>query len=92
MRSQAATSVGICAVSRMDFRSVASRELSAASGSQAESAETPVRRISIGVVFFGKRRSMLTSLGGSLRFAVEDRALTCASSSLRVGSRPYHRR
>ena len=50
-RSQAATSVGICAVSRIALRVVASRELSAASGSNEESAETPVRSTSIGVVF-----------------------------------------
>jgi hypothetical protein len=52
------------------LRSVASRELSAASGSKAESADTPVLRISIGVVFLGKHRSIAVSFGGSLRLAV----------------------
>ena len=70
MRSQAATSVGICAVSRIALRISASRELSGSSGSNAESAETPVRNTSIGVVFFGSPRSSATSLGGSLRVAV----------------------
>ena len=92
MRSQAATSVGIWAVSLTLFRSVASRELSSASGSKAESAETPVRRISIGVVFFGKSFSIARTLGGSFRLAVEASALTWASSSFRLGSRPCHRR
>ena len=92
MRSQAATSVGICAVRRIDLRSVASRELSSASGSNAESADTPVRRISIGVVFFGNRRSIAMSFGGSLRFAVADSAFVSASSSFLVGRCPYQRR
>src|SRR6266852_2246436 len=92
IRSQAATRLGICAVNLMVFLSVASRELSAASGSKADRAETPVRNTSIGVVFLGSCRSMAISLGASLRFAVEERALTWASSSLRLGSLPYQRR
>jgi hypothetical protein len=92
MRSQAATRVGSWAVRRSDFRSVASRPLSAASGSKAESADTPVRITSIGVVFLGSVLSIAISFGGSLRFAVEARAFRCASSSLRDGSRPCHRR
>ena len=70
IRSQAATSVGSRAVSRIDLRSVASRELSAASGSNAESADTPVRSTSIGDVRFGSARRMPRSLGGSFRLAV----------------------
>src|SRR5215470_19087517 len=70
IRSHAATSVGSCAVSRNDFRRVASRLLSAASGSKAESAETPVRSTSIGVVFFGNILSIAISLGGSFRVEV----------------------
>ena len=91
-RSQVATSVGICAVSRIALRVVASRELSAASGSKADSAETPVRSTSIGVVFLGSWRSMVMSLGGSLRTAVEESALTWASSSLRLGRLPFQSR
>ena len=76
----------------MDFRSVASRELSAASGSKADNAETPVRRISMGLLFLGSCVRMPTSFGGSLRLAVADSAFVWASSSLRVGNRPCHRR
>ena len=92
MRSHAATSVGICAVRRDAFRSVASRELSAASGSKADSADTPVRSTSMGVVFLGSVRSRAISLGGSLRLAVADSALRCASSSFLVGSAPCQSR
>ena len=46
----------------------------------------------MGVVFLGSCRSMPTSLGGSRRLAVADSALTCASSSFRVGSAPCQRR
>ena len=52
----------------------------------------PVRSTSIGVVFLGKSFSIAMSLGGSFRLAVEESALTCVSSSLRVGSFPYQRR
>ncbi len=92
MRSQAATSVGSWAVRRRDFRSVASRLLSAASGSNEESADTPVRSTSIGVVFLGRSFSIARSFGGSLRFDVEASAFRCVSSSFRDGSRPCHRR
>ncbi len=92
IRSHAATRVGNWAVKRSDFRSVASRLLSAASGSKADSAETPVRSTSIGVVFRGNIFSIDSSFGGSLRLAVEASALRCASSSLRVGSRPCQSR
>jgi hypothetical protein len=51
-----------------------------------------VRRISIGVVFFGNSRSIAMSLGGSFRFAVADSALVWASSSFLVGRCPYQRR
>src|SRR4030095_10320842 len=81
MRSQAATSVGICAVRRMHLRRVASRELSLASGSQADSADTPVRSTSMGVVFLGNVRSNVSSLGGSLRLALEASAFENASNS-----------
>jgi len=40
------------------------------SGSNDYSAEPPVRRISIGVVFVGNGRRMLTAFGGSVRVAV----------------------
>ncbi len=92
MRSQAATRVGICAVSRRALRREASRELSAGSGSKAESADTPVRSTSIGVVRRGSSRSMSMSLAGSRRVAVAASALVWASSSFRVGSAPCHKR
>ncbi len=79
-------------MSRMDFLRVASCELSAASGSKADRAETPVRSTSMGVVFFGSWRSMASSLGGSRRFAVADSVFWFASSSLRFGSRPWKSR
>src|SRR5439155_1553711 len=85
MRSHAATSVGICAVSRTALRAVASRELSAESGSKAERADTPVRSTSIGVVFFGSARSRAISPAGSFRVAVAASALTCAASARRRG-------
>jgi hypothetical protein len=67
MRSHAATSVGICAVRRIAFRTLASRELSAASGSNDERAETPVRSASIGVVFLGRSFRIATTFGEILR-------------------------
>src|SRR5258707_698154 len=92
MRSQAATSVGIWAVRRMALRIDASRELSAASGSHADSADTPVRSTSIGVVFFGSVRSSASSPVGSLRLAVDDSALLKVSYSFLEGSAPCQRR
>ena len=53
---------------------------------------TPVRNTSMGVVLRGSWRSMVTSLGGSRRLAVAESALTCVSSSLRLGKAPCHRR
>src|ERR671918_435954 len=91
-RSQAATSVGICAVRRIDLRMVASRELSPASGSHDDSADTPVRRTSIGVVFFGSVRRSVRSLGGSLRLADDASAFEKASNSFLVGSAPCQSR
>src|SRR4030095_10560798 len=92
IRSQAATSVGIWAVSRIHFLSVASRGLSLASGSQDDSAETPVRSTSMGVVFLGSVRSRARSLGGTLRLAVEDSALLKVSNSFLVGRGPRQSR
>src|SRR5262245_36087270 len=63
IRSQAATRVGIWAVSRSALRAVASLELSAASGSHDERADTQVRSTSIGVVFFGSDRGDVRRAG-----------------------------
>src|SRR4029078_6794110 len=92
IRSQAATSVGIWAVRRMPLRIDAWRELSGASGSHDDSADTPVRSTSIGVVFFGSVRSSATSPVGSLRLAVDESALLNVSYSFFDGSAPCHRR
>ena len=52
----------------------------------------PVRRTSIGVVFFGSAFRSETIPGGSFRFAVELIALVCSTSSFLLGSPPCQRR
>jgi hypothetical protein len=51
-----------------------------------------VRRISIGVVFFGNWRRMLTTFGWSLRFAVEANALEMSAYSFLLGRCPCQSR
>jgi hypothetical protein len=46
----------------------------------------------MGVVFLGSVRSRASSLGGSLRLALEASALANASNSFLVGSAPYQSR
>src|SRR6516165_5742015 len=68
-RSQLATMVGITAVKRIERRRFASCELSPASESKEERAETVVRNTSIGVEDLGSNR-MNSLIGlGSVRYA-----------------------
>ena len=68
-RSQPATMVGITDVRRIERRRFASGELSPASGSKEERAETVVRNTSIGVEDMGSNRMNSLTGSGSARFA-----------------------
>ena len=89
MASCAATIIGTCDVRRTPLRSVASGELSAASGSNAASADTAVRSTSIGCAPCTVRM-MSRMPAGSARAAFS--SASNASSSARVGSSPFSSR
>ena len=83
MRECAATIIGTCEVSRTALRKVASRELSAVSGSNADSAEAAVRSTSIGCADLIARMMSRTGsrqLARRLEFGIETRRAAACSA------------
>ena len=85
IRSCAATIEATCAVRRSDLRTIASREMSSVSESETASAETAVRKTSMGCAPLTLRMTSTTS-GASMRLAFK--RLSKAASSRAVGSLP----
>ena len=90
IRYSPAITVGDFAWIRVAFRLLASTELSSPSGSNADSADTAVRNVSIGTAPVGNDRPRSQIAEGTSRFSFS--LASSAASSDSDGRRPFHSR